>query len=394
METGWLGRAPVILMYRIQEKLDWGNLATFVPNKKLPVYNWFYYKEGFARELVTMLIEMFSPDSVLDPFCGSGTTLLACRERGVPSAGFDVHPVAVFAAKVKTGEYDARKLEEEARNLIRRKRIKGFEFEVNDPLIRKAFPMRTMRETLFYRDMIMGIKDSPTRSFMMLGLMNVAIKSSFVYKDGAVIKIRKKPVPPVRDMLRRQTFRMIRDYREFRGKETEALADFGDSRMLRLPEESFHSIITSPPYLNKIEYTKIYEIEQKLFLDYVAPKPAIRSYIGISPEREASLTMSLGEILGDEELPAAAIPYFLDMYESIKGMHRIMKKGGKVGLVVGNGCFPNEGKVVESDILLSRIAEHVGFRVDRILVLNKRWCTRNRTEKVGVARESLCLWEK
>lgn len=381
------------MSYRMQEKLEWGKLATFVPNKDLPVYNWFYYKEGFARDLAMKLIGMFRPDSVLDPFCGAGTTLLACRESGLPSAGFDVHPVAVFAAMVKTSDYDPKLLEETARSLIRRKRIKGFEVEVNDPLIRKAFPMRTMREVVYYRDLIMGIESPSVRNFMMLGLMNVSIKSSFVFKDGAVIKIRKKPVPPVRDMLRRQLFRMIRDYGGFPKTGVETTADFGDARMLRLPDKSIHSIITSPPYLNKIEYTKIYEIEQKLFLDYLAPRPPIRSYIGVL-EREASMTMKLADVLGDQDLPAESIPYLLDMFEAIKGMHRVLKEGGKVGLVVGNGCFPREGRVVESDILLSRMAEHIGFKVSKIIVLNKRWCTRNRTEKVGVTRESLCLWEK
>ena len=60
-----------------------GKEATFVPNKQLPVYNWFYYKEGFSRDLVFSLIEQFGlgTDSVvLDPFAGSGTTLLVCRQ--------------------------------------------------------------------------------------------------------------------------------------------------------------------------------------------------------------------------------------------------------------------------------------------------------------------------
>jgi len=382
------------MSYKIQEKLDWGKLATFVPNKHLPVYNWFYYKEGFARDLVSKLLEMFKPDSVLDPFCGSGTTLLGCKEKGIHSIGTDVHPVSVFSARVKVEDYDPETLENVARTLIKRKRIKGFEVDVNDRLIRKAFPMRTIREVIYYRDTIMGLEDPYVRNFMMLGLMNVSIKSSFVYKDGAVIKIKKKPVPPIRDMLRRQLFRMIRDYQAFPKTMAETQVEFGDARMIKLPEETIDSIITSPPYLNKIEYTKIYEIEQKLFLDYVAPKPPIRSYIGISPEKAGADTLDLTDVIGEQDLPPEAIPYLLDMYESIKGMHKVLKKGGKVGLVVGNGCFPKQEKTVESDIILSKMAEDIGFKVNKIIVLNKRWCTRNRTEKIGQTRESLCLWEK
>jgi hypothetical protein len=95
--------------FRMEEKLEFGPLATFMPNKARPVYNWLYYKEGFSRELVIKLLNMFSPDRkdwVLDPFCGVGTTLLACLESGVNSVGFDVHPLSVFASRVKLAEYD------------------------------------------------------------------------------------------------------------------------------------------------------------------------------------------------------------------------------------------------------------------------------------------------
>ncbi|MCK4714675.1 MAG: hypothetical protein KAT35_03810, partial [Candidatus Aenigmarchaeota archaeon] len=100
--------------FRVQEKLGWGKLATFVPNKDLPVYNWFYYKEGFSRDLVMELLRMFSPgrkEWVLDPFCGAGTTMLACTESGVNSVGFDAHPVSVFASRVKTRAYSREKIE-------------------------------------------------------------------------------------------------------------------------------------------------------------------------------------------------------------------------------------------------------------------------------------------
>jgi len=45
--------------FKMIEKPEWGHLATFLPNKDEPVYNWFYYKEGFAKELVTKLVDAF-----------------------------------------------------------------------------------------------------------------------------------------------------------------------------------------------------------------------------------------------------------------------------------------------------------------------------------------------
>lgn len=391
--------------FRFQERLEWGRLATFVPNKGLPVYDWFYYKEGFSRELVMQLLRMFRPESsewVLDPFCGAGTTLLACRESGVNSVGFDVLPVSVFASRVKTRDYDKGELRESLSGILKA-RYSRPRFVVKHPMIRRAFPPRLLEQVVFFRNQISGLKDRAIREFFMLCLMNVAVKSSYLWKDGAVLKIRKKPVPPVKDMLKRQARRMIRDVEdpENPSSKARALVDFGDSRSVRLEDGSVKAVITSPPYLNKIEYTRIYDVENELFLSHVMPEPPVRTFIGLTLEKLEKSSAMLAKALDPEtvnSLPQEACPYFTDMMQSIGELHRVCQSGARVGLVVGNGCFPQvpEGvsDVVESDVLLSRLARAAGFEVEKIVVLNKRWCTRNRTEKVGQLRESLLLWRK
>ncbi|HDD72700.1 MAG TPA: hypothetical protein ENG00_01255, partial [Candidatus Aenigmarchaeota archaeon] len=314
-------------MYKMVEKLEWGPLATFVPNKKEPVYNWFYYKEGFARGLVLNLLKQLHAGKghwVLDPFCGVGTTMLACRESGVNSIGFDVHPVSVFVSMVKTRRYDTGILKEEAKRILRMRFERPVEMP-RDSLFRRAFKRQTLEDAVFFRDEIMRIENGDVRDFFMLALMNVTMKCSYVYKDGAVLKFRKKPVPPLRDMLRRQVFRMIRDIEGFRTEKCETIVGFGDARKLKLRDETIDFIITSPPYLNKIEYSKIYEIEQRLFLDFVQEKPPIRSYIGLERVKGGS---GLENILGEEaqNLPEEAKPYFLDMHRAISEMWRVCRK--------------------------------------------------------------------
>jgi DNA modification methylase len=383
--------------YRMQERPEWGKLATFVPNKVLPIYNWFYYKEGFSRDLVMNLLGMFRPgrkEWVLDPFCGTGTTLLSCLESGVNSIGFDVHPAAVFSSRAKTREYDAGVLENELNRVLGAKYQRP-RVSVRHPVIKKVFPPRLLEQVIFFRDHIMQTADRAAREFLILALMNVSMRCSYVWKDGAVLKIRKKPIPPVRGMLKRQARRMLGDLRGFERGDSRAVADFGDSRAIRLVDESVTGIITSPPYLNKIEYTKIYGIENELFLEKMSFREPVRTYIGLTLEKLEKNAGLLADALDYEVvnwLPQESCPYFVDMMQSIREMYRVCKPGARIGIVVGNGCFPD--RVVESDILLSRIAETAGFEIERIIVLNKRWCTRKRTEKVGMARESLLLWKK
>ncbi len=376
----------------MKEKPEWAELATFVPNKKLPVYNWFYYKEGFSRDLVFRLIEKFKlekGDTVLDPFCGAGTTLLACRQKGLESAGFDVQSSAVFAATVKTRDYDLNALDDAGKELLKA-RFEKPDWGTTSAFVRRAFNGHTLDDVLFFRDRIMQVRDNAVRDFLMLALINVTMKCSYAWKDGAVIKIRKHPVPPLRKLLKRQLRYMLRDVKGFRCTEAGCRVGFGDARKMKLPDSSVDAVITSPPYLNKIEYAKIYSIEDELFFSGMGLTP-LRSHIGMDPEKALAEKSKLEDITDVSGFNPQATAYFSDMHEVIKELRRVCRDGAKLGIVVGNGCFPDG--VVDSDVILSRMAEHAGFKASELLVLNKRWCTRNRVEKVGITRESLLLWE-
>lgn len=63
------------------------------------------YPAKFVPQIPRHLLELFHPvvrAPVLDPFCGSGTTLVECRAMGIPSFGIDINPIATLVSKVKT----------------------------------------------------------------------------------------------------------------------------------------------------------------------------------------------------------------------------------------------------------------------------------------------------
>lgn len=84
-------------------------IVTPYQNKKLPLYDWYNFNHSFSRDLVIGLIEKFElsgQDRILDPFCGSGTTLLASKEKDIPAIGIDILPLSAFVSNSKTLEYD------------------------------------------------------------------------------------------------------------------------------------------------------------------------------------------------------------------------------------------------------------------------------------------------
>ena len=63
------------------------------------------YPARFVPHIPRYLIQLFQPvvsGPVLDPFCGSGTTLVECQAKGIASFGIDLNPIAALISKVKT----------------------------------------------------------------------------------------------------------------------------------------------------------------------------------------------------------------------------------------------------------------------------------------------------
>jgi len=370
----------------VEERYDLGKLVTFIPNKRLPIHDWFYFKEGFSRDFVMMMIDWFGiggGDWILDPFCGVGTTLLSARERGVNSVGVDVSPLFAFVSQAKLLDYDPEELKRASSGIFSRGFVRP-DLKGVDPLVRRAFSKYALEDILFFRTQIEGIGEPGVRGFFTLALMNAAMKSSYALKDGAVLKFYKRPVPPFRKFYRRVVKRMMRQLVELDLKGSKAIVKVGDARRLDfLDDESFDAIITSPPYLNKIEYTKVYAIEQSLFLGTTKVDP-VRSYIGLDVK-------DVEDILPGHDLPYIAKAYFHDMDAALGEMYRVLRNGGRIAIVVAGGVFKD--RVIESDLLLAGLGEGIGFKVEKAWAVNKRMATSGRT-KIGEARESILIMRK
>lgn len=372
---------------KIEERYDLGHLVTYKPNKRLPIYNWFHFKEAFSPNFVKLMLSQFDLHEdmwILDPFCGVGTTLLASKERGVNAVGIDAHPVCSFVSKVKTRDYHLETLNESKRDLFSRKFEKP-DLKGIDPLLRKAFSSFALEDVLFFKSEIGKIKDLVVRGFFALALVVSAMRVSYAVKDGAVIRFFKKKHPPLRKVFRTTVKKFIRHLRKAEFKPCEIAVKRGDARRLDFLEtESFDSVVTSPPYLNKLEYTRAFDVEEAL-LNELTGMDSTKAYLGTDRERGQGVFPKL-------DLPLIAKAYFSDMELCLREMYRVLRRGGKAALVVGQGVFPDG--IVESDVLIAKLAESVGFNAEKRIVVNKRVATRERTVKIGVALESILLLAK
>src|SRR5262245_53134116 len=70
-----------------------------------PAHDWYRFVLSFPPHLVRDYVKRFGVGRdclVLDPFCGTGTTLVECKKLGTPSIGVEANPMGFFASKVKT----------------------------------------------------------------------------------------------------------------------------------------------------------------------------------------------------------------------------------------------------------------------------------------------------
>lgn len=391
------------------KKPEYIELVTFKENKKKQIYNWFYYKEGFSPELVINLLEKFEikkGSNILDPFCGTGNTLLACKENGYNALGFDILPLSVFISNTKLqGNYNIEKLYEAIRQITK---VKFGKPKTKWPKlwflsIDAVFSRYAREDLLFFKEKIFQFEDKKIRNFLFLGLLSIAGEASNTKKDGGVLRIvKKRHLAPVRYLLRNRLKRMYKDVERLNPREDKLKveAKVGDAKFLDI-NEKFDACITSPPYLNFIDYTKLYGLELALFLDDSKEvenirKKAIRSFICADTELKGEVNSDiLYKILSKiKEKPKIVECYFYDMQLSLQSIFNALKKNGKAAIVIGNTCLLDLEITIESDLILAEIAENIGFKAKEIWVANARWCTLNGIKKERPVRESILILEK
>ncbi len=354
-------------------------LVTFVPNKAEPIHNWFYYKEGYSKKFVEWAVKEFELEGpILDPFCGVGTTLLACKQLGLESVGFDVSPLAALVAGAKTRDYKIGELEKALSEFRELKPTQVGKFP--NKKIRRLFREKQLDDIYYYYKRIKEMRDERSRNFFLLALIDTTSRVANVVKVGGSLRKQKKPAMPVKKLFLGKVKKMLIDLKHASQKGPEPKVFEADARKTRLEENSVGCVITSPPYLNKIEYTSVYKLELGLF--FREQETRLRAHI-----QDKATPRDVGT-----KMPLVAKAYFEDLNNVLENMFHYLRPGGKAIIVVGGGCFPYE--TVESDDILIEEAKKVGFKKLDKIVARTVLCMRNRTTKVGAVRESVLVLEK
>lgn len=373
------------------------SLLNYSDDLQKPFQRWCRYKEGFSVELVAMLINRYNTNpngTILDPFLGSGSTIIGANLLGLNGAGFEVNPFSLHLAKCKTeiySEQDIAELRGAAKFVIEK---------ALDEQIPYTLPQLSIAHKVFNNDIegyylrigkIIETLDisAKVKSLLSLGWISKIESFANYRKAGNGLKAKKYKVPRIvtkadiyNQMLQLYSD-MIADIEEYsNSKPAQIIEDTCLNMGKYIAPESISGILFSPPYANCFDYTEIYKLEL-WFGGYVNSytdlrqlrNKSLRSHLnGLLQDKivktSDSLTTILDELktkaLWDKRIPQMLSLYFSDMFRVLEKCYKVLEPGGFCAIVVGNSAYSNI--VVPTDLLLAEYAEMIGFKVDQIIV--------------------------
>ena len=210
------------------------------------------YLGKFVPQLVEALLERHLARSrhVLDPFAGSGTTLVQALESSRDATGVDVAAFNCLLMRVKTAEHNLFTLERELRDSLRRlERFDGARPPRPNDYLDAWYAPQAAAELVFYRSLVDDYEHADVLRVILARAARSARRTThfdldfprepqvgeyWCYKHKKVCR----PIDRAEHFLRRyalDTLRRIREFSRVRAREREAVVLHGDARELELP---------------------------------------------------------------------------------------------------------------------------------------------------------------
>ena len=249
--------------------LSWSEAALPERVRTKHVHRLHPYHGKFIPQLVEVLLERyFAPgDHVLDPFAGSGTTLVQALESGLDATGIDVAAFNCLLMRVKTAPYDLAALSRELDDVSGRLESLGERRRRAGGYLRQWYAPRAASELLGFRDLIPEYRHRGVLRVILSRAARSARRAAHfdleAPKEPQLAEYwchkhrrRCRPVGSALGFLGRYTqdTRMrIEDFASVRDAEREATVLHGDAREVEL-SGPYDGILTSPPYPGLIDY--------------------------------------------------------------------------------------------------------------------------------------------
>jgi len=399
------------------------------------VHNWYRFVLSFPPHLVRDYLERFDvgcQQNVLDPFCGTGTTLVECKKLGITSIGIEANPVAFFASEVKTDwGVDPDGLWQHAQEIagiaFQKLEKQGIDddgclplfsdttgdfADLRSPpsestklLLKNSISPLPLHKTLELLETLEVHKDTRYYQHERLALTKALVFSISNLHFGPEVGVRRpKPDAPVVSSWLDCVREMTDDLQTFNNEaNTQTVVYNADARATQniLEPESVDVVITSPPYPNEKDYTRTTRLESVL-LGFINNKKELQNLkkglvrsntrgvyktdtddLLVAGNREIQRIAKaieqrrkeLGKTSGFERMYARVTKlYFGGMLRHFAELRNVLRPGAQLAYVVGDQASYLR-IMIRTGQLLADIAESLGYEVVGIDLFRTRLAT-------------------
>lgn len=344
----------------------------------------------FVPQVPRLLLQYLSSrqdiNTVCDPFCGSGTTLVEAGVTGLGCFGFDIDPLGILIAKAKTGV-----LEKPHLSSLRRL---PFEVDYSIPSpelfppvenLGHWFSDRALHELSCIKAKILSFHDVDVRNLALIIFSSIIRRVSFAddqTQKTYVSHTYSKSPPLPSELFPIVVSRAVSGLADFANSDARGrsiVAEIADSRCP--PGRNFSCIITSPPYLDSIDYVynqmleyfwlmDIFEISDRTAINQLRKQPlgfrqcelgeSIESLRKNSPALAKEVAEISTEIAKSSKKESRSVAsYFNDFSAHLQAFRGSLKKGQHYGLIIGESVVC--GKLIPTRSFLRQIFYDVGF---------------------------------
>jgi DNA modification methylase len=411
-----------------------GNRLNSISPQDRAFHEWYRFVLSFPPHLVRDYLQDFGLDEqamILDPFCGTGTTIVEAKLQGIRGIGLEANPFAKFASAVKIDwEIDPEALMAGARDIadcaLNHLRAQGI--DDNQPFDGQDVPLRDLdpdtrkillknsispvplHKTLVLLDCLKEHDNKRYYKHALLALGKALVFSISNLHFGPEVGVgkQKQDVPVVAAWLA-EIRKMTHDLRLVAGQTyPDAVVHLADARGCRqvLKPNSIDAVITSPPYPNEKDYTRTTRLESVL-LGFISNRAELRAFkqtllrsntrgvykvddddkwVADHPEIQRiaesieARRVALGKTSGFERLYSRVTRlYFGGMARHLAELRTVLRPGAQLAYVVGDQASYLR-IMIRTGQLLADIAQSLGYELVRIDLFRTRFATATKKE--------------
>ena len=413
---------------RTSQPISNGRKNALLPSDSA-AHDWYRFVLSFPPHLVREYVDRLGVNDgelILDPFCGTGTTLVECKKLGIPSVGIEALPSSAFVANTKVdwsvnpntlmGRADTasqRALEtlraagisdEPPNDEVDPAELRQLPPDAAKLIFKDAISPLPLHKTLILVEELKRHQSDSYTDHEMLALATAIVGDISNLKFGPEVGVGKikQDASVISAWLRRLT-KIANDLGELADYGTKSEVHCGDAREIDqiLAPNSVDAVITSPPYPNEKDYTRTVRIESVILgffedrMDLRATKrhllrsnsrtvykgddddrwlPADSRVHQLADQIEAR-RIELGKTSGFEKQYSRVVRlYFGGMARHLDSLSKVLKPGARLAYVVGDQASFFR-IMIRTGQLLAEIAQDIGYTVEGIDLFRTRLAT-------------------